>query len=178
MAKKILIGVGVILLLIGAFVGYASTKPDVFEVQRSLVINAPAEKIFPHVNNFHAWEAWSPYEAKDPKMKRSFSGPESGKGAKYAWDGNDEVGAGNMEMQISDAPNKISIRLEFTKPFQGVNTAEFTFTPQGEGTNVVWKMTGPNPLMCKVMQTIMDMDKMCGDDFAKGLAKLKALAEK
>lgn len=178
MVKKILIGVGVILLLVGAFVGYASTKPDVFIVERSLVINAPAEKIFPHINNLHSWQAWSPYEEKDPKMKRSFSGAEVGKGSKYAWDGNDDVGAGNMEIVESEAPNKVNMRLEFIKPFKGVNDVEFALTPQGEGTNVRWKMSGPNPLMCKVMQTIMDLDKMCGDDFKKGLTKLKALTEK
>src|SRR5579872_5445260 len=120
----------------------ASTKPDTFSVQRSVVVSAPAEKIFPLISNFHQWASWSPWEGKDPMMKRTFGGPETGKGAVYAWDGNKNVGSGRMEIIDASSPSKIAIKLDFFKPFEGHNTAEFSLRPEGGGTatNVNWVM--------------------------------------
>ena len=158
----------------------ASTKPATFSVRRSAVIQAPAEVIFPLIDDFHRWPNWSPWENKDPAMKRSYSGAESGKGAVYAWDGNKNVGSGRMEILDASSPSKITIKLDFFKPFEAHNTAEFTFVPERDAaaTNVIWVMQGPSSFMSKLMQVFMDLDKMIGRDFEAGLANLKKLVEK
>jgi uncharacterized protein YndB with AHSA1/START domain len=156
----------------------AATKPDIFRVQRAAAMQAPPEKIFPLINDFHQWGTWSPWEDRDPAMKRTFSGTESGKGAVYAWDGNKNVGAGRMEILDAVLPSKIVIKLDFIKPFEGHNTAEFTMLPQGGATDVTWTMYGPAPFMHKVMQVFMNIDRMIGKDFEAGLANLKKLTEK
>jgi len=165
------IAIAIVLLL-------ALTKPNSFAVQRAISIRAPAEKIFPLINDFHQWVAWSPYENKDPAMKRTYSGAESGKGAVYAWDGNSNVGSGRMEILDASVPSKIVIKLDFLKPFEGHNTAEFTMLPQGDATNLVWAMRGQAVFVSKVMQVFMNLDKMIGKDFEAGLANLKKLTEK
>jgi len=167
----VLIAIAVVLIL-------AARKPDTFRVQRATTVKAPPEKIFSLINDFHQWGTWSPYETKDPAMKRSYSGPESGKGAVYGWEGNKNVGSGRMEILESSAPAKIVIKLDFFKPFEGHNIAEFTLTPQGQEANVNWEMRGPVPFIGKIMHVFMDMDKMIGTDFAAGLASMKAAAEK
>jgi hypothetical protein len=143
-----------------------------YEVTRSAVIPAPAQDIFPLVNSFHEWTTWSPWEAVDPAMERSYSGTESGVGAKYAWSGNRKAGSGTMEIVDTAEPRNIKIRLEFTKPFKAVNPTSFTFTPSGNGTQVTWTMTGENKGIGKVFALFMNMDKMVGADFEKGLASL------
>ena len=155
----------------------AATKPDTFSVQRATTVRAPAEKIFALINDFHRWGTWSPYEARDPAMKRSYSGPANGVGAVYGWDGNNNVGAGRMEILDASAPAKIVIKLDFFKPFEGHNTAEFTMLPQGDATNVTWVMQGPASFMSKLMQVFMNLDRMIGKDFEIGLANLKRLTE-
>src|ERR1700730_8676227 len=158
----------------------AAAKPGTFSVRRATAVKAPPEKIFSLINDFHQWGTWSPYENKDPAMKRNYSGAESGKGAVYAWDGNKNVGSGRMEILDASSPSKITIKLDFFKPFEGHNTAEFTFVPEREAaaTNVIWVMQGPSSFMSKVMQVFMDLDKMIGRDFETGLANLKTLTEK
>ena len=156
----------------------AATKPDIFRIERSAVINAPAEKIFAVLNDFHQWTNWSPWEHKDPALKRNYSGAERGKGAIYGWEGNKDVGTGRMEILEANTPSKLVIKLDFFKPFEAHNTAEFTMLPQGNATNVHWVMQGPSPFMAKVMQVFMSMDKMVGKDFEAGLANLKQLTEK
>src|SRR6476469_3355634 len=121
----------------------AATKPNTFSVRRATTIKAPPGKVFPLINDFHQWGSWSPYEHKDPAMKRSYSGTESGKGAIYAWDGNKNVGSGRMEILEASVPSKITIKLDFFKPFEGHNTAEFTMLPQGYVTKLNWTMHGP-----------------------------------
>jgi hypothetical protein len=165
------IAIAVVLLL-------ALTKPNTFAVQRAISIKAPAEKIFPLISDFHQWVAWSPYENKDPAMKRTYSGANSGKGAVYAWDGNKNVGSGRMEILDTSVPSKIVIKLDFFKPFEGHNTAEFTMLPQGDATNLTWVMHGPAPFMSRLMQVFMNIDKMIGKDFEVGLANLKKITEK
>jgi Polyketide cyclase / dehydrase and lipid transport len=156
----------------------ASTQPDTFRIQRAAVMNAPAEKIFPLIADFHQWLDWSPWEGRDPALKRTYSGAERGTGAVYAWDGNKNVGSGRMEILEASLPSKVVIKLDFLKPFEAHNTAEFTMLPQGGATNVVWVMHGPAPFMSKVMQVFMNMDRMIGKDFEAGLTSLKAVSEK
>jgi len=172
-----IIGILIVVAIV-AFLGFAATKPDTFRVERSATIKAPPEKIFPLIQDFHNWGTWSPYEKRDPDMKRTYGGPDSGKGSMYAWDGNSKVGAGRMEILDASAPSKVAIKLDFIKPFEGHNTAEFTMVPQGDSTNVTWAMYGPNPYVAKAMQTVFDMDEIIGNDFSAGLANLKAAAEK
>jgi hypothetical protein len=175
MIKKILI---VIVVALAAILIFAATKPDTFRVERSASIKAPAEKIFPLINDFHTWDAWSPWEKKDPAMKRTHSGSGSGKGAVYEWDGNSDVGKGRMEIVESAPPSKIRIKLDFLKPFEGHNFAEFTLEPKGDSTNVTWVMDGPSPYIAKVIGIFCNMDRMIGKDFEAGLANMKAAAEK
>src|SRR5882724_8702741 len=152
----------------------AATKPDTFTVRRSTTVKARPEVIFPLINDFHQWGTWSPYETKDPAMKRSYSGTASGNGAVYAWEGNKNVGSGRMEILDSSVPSKIVIKLDFFAPFEGHNTAEFTMLPQGDATvattNVTWLMHGPASFLSKVMQVFINMDNMIGKDFEIGLA--------
>jgi uncharacterized protein YndB with AHSA1/START domain len=170
-AVVLAIAIAVVLIL-------AATKPDKFSVRRAIAVSAPAEKIFPLINDFHQWGNWSPYENKDPAMKRSFSGPADGKGAVYGWEGNKNVGSGRMEILETSAPSKIVIKLDFFAPFEGHNTAEFTMLPQGDATTVTWLMHGPAPFMNKMMQVFMNLDHMVGKDFEVGLANLKRITEK
>ncbi|MEA2837979.1 MAG: hypothetical protein QOD89_2529 [Bradyrhizobium sp.] len=170
----------VAVLLAAAIAGVlilASRKPDTLRVQRSASIKAAPEKIFPLINDFHQWRAWSPYEDRDPNLARSFSGANSGKGAVYEWSGNKNVGSGRMEILDAPAPQKVVIKLDFLKPFEAHNTAEFTLLPQGGTTTVTWLMHGPAPLLSKLMQVFMNMDNMIGKDFATGLANLKRVTE-
>jgi uncharacterized protein YndB with AHSA1/START domain len=174
-AVVLAIAIAVVLIL-------AATKPDTFSVRRAATVKAPPEKIFSLINDFHQWGTWSPWENKDPAMKRSYSGAESGKGAIYAWDGNKNVGSGRMEILDASQPSKIVIKLDFFKPFEAHNTAEFTMLPQDDASNATtdinWQMHGPAPFMSKVMQVFMNMDRMVGKDFEIGLANLKRLTEK
>jgi carbon monoxide dehydrogenase subunit G len=147
-------------------------------VQRSTSIKAPPGKIFPFINDFQNWAAWSPYEKLDPQMKRSRSGAASGKGSVYEWEGNSKVGKGRMEIADMSAPSLVRINLDFVRPFEAHNIAEFTLDPKGESTNVTWAMHGPAPYVSKLMGLFFSMDRMIGKDFETGLANLKSLAEK
>ncbi|PFH08449.1 polyketide cyclase/dehydrase/lipid transport protein [Collimonas sp. PA-H2] len=175
MFKTIAIVIVVVLALI---LGYAAVRPDNFRVQRSATIKAPPEKIFALIDDFHAWGSWSPFEKLDPGMKRTFSGAASGKGAAYAWDSSGKAGAGSMEIQESTPSSRILIKLDFTKPLEGHNTAEFTIDTQGDSSKVTWAMYGPSPYVAKVMGIFFSMDSMIGKDFESGLANLKNAAEK
>ena len=167
----------VIGILLAAILGYAATKPGVFRVQRAKSIQAPPAKIFELINDFHRWASWSPWEKLDPTMKKTFSGAASGKGAVYAWAGNSKAGEGRMEITDTTPGSKVRIKLDFLKPFDGHNTAEFTLEPKGEFTSVTWAMFGPVPFVMKVMSTFFSMDKMLGRDFEAGLTNMKAIAE-
>lgn len=175
MLKTILI---VVVVLVAAVLIYAVTKPDQFRIQRTASISAPAEKIFPLINDFHTWSVWSPWEKLDLAMKKTHSGAPQGKGAVLEWDGNKDVGTGRMEVLESIPSSKILIKLDFLKPFEAHNQAEFTLAPNTGSTQVTWAMYGPQPYIVKVMSLFCSMDKMVGGQFEKGLADLKALAEK
>jgi hypothetical protein len=174
MLRKILIGVAAIVVL---FVIVVATRPAAFHIERSIGMAAAPEYAFAQVNDFHAWSAWSPWEKLDPQLKRSYEGSSAGPGAIYAWTGNDKVGEGRMTIEKSTAPSLIAIKLEFIKPFTATNTATFTFAPSPDGTKVTWAMDGNNGFVAKGASLFMDMDKMVGDDFERGLASMKTVAE-
>ena len=168
----------VVVLVVAAVLIFAATRPDAFRVERVASIKAPPEKIFALINDLHGWAAWSPYEKKDPAMKRTFSGAANGKGAVYEWDGNKNVGRGRMEITDASAPAKIVIKLDFFEPFEGHNTAEFSMEGKGDATKVTWAMYGPASFISKLMGVFFNMDKLIGTDFEVGLANLKSMAEK
>ncbi|MGE0225680.1 MAG: SRPBCC family protein [Acetobacteraceae bacterium] len=174
MLRKITLAIAV---LVAVILVYAATRPDNFRVERGAVIEAPPEEIFARLEDLHQWAAWSPWEKKDPAMQRTHSGAARGTGAVYAWDGNDDVGQGSMEIIETVPPSRLVIRLDFIKPFEAHNIVEFALQPQGGATNVVWSIHGPSPYLSKLMGLFFDMDAMIGKDFEEGLASLKSLAE-
>jgi uncharacterized protein YndB with AHSA1/START domain len=169
------------LIVAGALIGvlgYAATKPDTFTVQRSIAINASPEKIYPLIADFKNWGAWSPFEKMDPSMKRTMSGAASGTGAVYAWEGNSNAGSGRMEITGATPPDKVTIKLDFTKPFPASNVVNFTLAPSGDGTTVRWAMQGRNTYVAKLMNVFFSMDHMVGGQFETGLAAMKAEVER
>lgn len=161
---------------LAAVLAYAASKPDSFAVQRSTLIEAPPEQIFPLIDDLRAQSAWSPFE-KDPAMKRTHSGPPRGPGAVYAWEGDRRVGAGQITVTDSTPPSKVVLSLRMLRPFKADNVVEFTLDRVGAGTRVTWAMRGRSPFMAKLMGLFMNCDKMIGSQFEEGLAKLKTLVE-
>ena len=163
----------VIVVAIAGILLFASTRPATFSVQRAASIKATPAQLFALVNDFHQWASWSPWEKLDPAMKRTFSGPQQGPGTVYSWEGNNKVGAGRMEILAAEATSKITIKLDFLRPFEGHNTTEFSFVPQGDTTQVNWVMSGPSPFISKLMGIFVSMDAMIGKDFEAGLANMQ-----
>ena len=174
MLKFILIGLAVIIVVVA---GVVAMQPDDFRVTRSTTVSAPAAVVFAQVNDLQKWEAWNPWQKKDPAMKLTFSGPPAGPGASYSWAGNNEVGEGRLTITESRPGELVRLKLEFMKPFAATNTAEFTFKPEGERTNVTWAMQGKNNFFAKALHLVMNMDKMVGGEFEKGLVDMKAAVE-
>ncbi len=166
-----------ILALIAIVLIYAAARPGAFHVERSIMIKARPEKIFPLINDFHLWDDWTPYN-KDPAMKKNLSGAPAGPGATLAWEGNKEVGKGEISITKSAQPHRVELDLHMIEPFEGRNQVAFTLEPKGEGTSVVWAMDGTMSYPAKLIGLFMDMDKMVGGDFEVGLSRLKTLAEK
>lgn len=165
--------VGVVVL----FVIIVAMQPSDFRVARSAKMKAPPSAVFAQVNDYHNWDAWSPWAKLDPNAKVTFEGPTSGTGAKFAWSGNDKVGAGRQTIVESKPDELIRIQIEFEKPFKATNTAEFSFKPEGDQTLVTWSMFGKNNFLGKAVSLFMDCDKMVGSEFEKGLASMKAIVE-
>lgn len=178
MLKKVAraIGIGLAAIIV-VFVIVVSTRPSTSHYERSTTIAAPADVVFAQVNDLHAWEKWSPWDKLDPAMTRTYGGAPAGAGATYHWVGNDKVGEGRMTIEESKPSALVRIKLEFIKPFAATNTTRFTIAPEGAGVKVVWSMDGENNFMSKAAGLFMDMDKMIGSDFDKGLAGIKAIAE-
>jgi uncharacterized protein YndB with AHSA1/START domain len=174
MAKKIL---GVVAVLIAVFAIVVGTRPNTFEIKRSLLINAPPELVFDQVDDFQSWLNWSPWDKLDPSMKRTLNDVPSGVGAGYHWVGNKDVGEGRMKITDAKAPEHLGLDLEFIAPFAAKNRTDFDFAKTGEGTTVTWTMSGSNNFMSKAMSLFMDMDKMVGPDFERGLGAMKTVAE-
>jgi len=168
----------VVAVLLAAVAVLASFQPDTLRVQRSVTIAASADKVFPFVDDFKRWTAWSPFEHLDPTMRRTYGTPAAGKGATYAWDSDGKAGAGRMTMVEATAPSKVAIALDFERPLKNHADVAFTFVPQGDRTVATWSMESRNDAVGKVMHVFFDAEKLVGDDFARGLAALKAAAEK
>jgi carbon monoxide dehydrogenase subunit G len=169
--------IGAIVILIIGLLLYAYTKPDEFRIERSTAIKATPEQVFTQLNNFKHWLNWSPWEKLDPNLKRDFSGPESGVGAVYDWQGNKKVGKGRMEIIESSEPGILRVQLDFIEPFAANNIAEFSLQQTDNTTHINWAMTGKHVYMWKVMGLLMNMDKMVGKNFEDGLSNLKQLCE-
>lgn len=167
-----------LLLMLLVLVIFAATRPNEFTIRRSTSIAAAPEKVFALINDFRQWPKWSPWEKLDPTMKKTLSGAESGPGSVYAWEGDKKVGAGRMEILAAAPFSTIDIQLSFFRPFRAENRTLFTLLPQSEGTYVTWEMSGTNNLILKMMGIVMNMDKVIGRDFEKGLADMKAEAER
>ena len=174
MLTKILISLAVIVIV---FVVIVATRPSEYRVARTVTIAAPAPAVFAQVNDFHKWDAWNPWAKMDPAMKQTYEGASAGTGAVYTWIGNKEVGEGRMTLAESRPHELIRIDLEFLKPFAATSTAEFTFRPVGDQTAVTWSMAGKVNVVAKVIHLFVDMDRMIGANFEKGLADMKSVVE-
>jgi uncharacterized protein YndB with AHSA1/START domain len=175
-----IIGFLLVLLILaaGGLIAFAARKPDTFRVARGMIIGAPPQAIFSHLDDLEAWQAWSPWAKKDPNAKTTFGAIRAGRGASFGWDGDRNIGKGMMSIVESEPPARIAYQLDFERPFKARNIATFTLRPVTGGTEVIWSMHGPAPLISKVMDTLMNMDRMIGRDFEAGLASLKAIVEK
>lgn len=176
MLKKIALGLGFLIVVLVIIV---ATRPADYQVERQITIAAPAPVIFTKINDFHEWQHWSPWEKLDPNMKKTYSGPTAGVGAMYAWDGKRDVGKGQMTITESLPPERVRIKLEFFEPWTATNTTTLSITPAAVGSSTVtWQMVGHHNFIGKAFALVMNMDKMLGADFDKGLQRLKELAEK
>lgn len=171
---KIVLALAVIVIVL---VMVVARRPSEFRVERTAVIGAPAAAVFAQVNDFHKWGAWNPWGKVDPEMKQAYDGAPAGVGAVYTWAGNRKAGEGRMTITESRPNELVRIRLEFFKPFAGTSTAEFTFRPQNDQTRVTWSMTGTNNFMAKAFHLVMNMDRMIGGQFDRGLADMKSTVE-
>lgn len=175
MIAKILIALAVLILV---FIIVVASRPADFRYERSTTIAAPPSAVFPHLNDLHKWQAWSPWAKKDPNAKTTFEGPATGVGSSMSWAGDKNVGEGKMTIIDSKPDELVTYQLDFIKPFAGTNVAGFTFTPEGGQTKVVWSMTGKNTFFFKAFSLFVDCEKMIGNDFEQGLRDLKAIVEK
>ena len=174
MLVKILIGLALLVVLLVVVI---AVQPSEFRITRTATVAAPPSAVFAQVNDFHKWEAWSPWAKLDPAVRNTFEGPPAGPGAVFAWAGNNKVGEGRMTITESRPNELVRIKLEFMKPFAATNTAEFTFKPEGDRTAVTWSMFGRNNFIGKAVCLVMNMDKTLGGEFDKGLAAMKSVAE-
>ena len=168
----------IIIAVLAIFAFYINSRPDDFTMTRTAIMKASPSAVFEQVNDFHNWNSWSPWAKMDPNAKNTLAGPDSGIGAKFGWDGNSKVGAGSMEITESKPNELIVMRLEFIRPFKGVNTTRFTFTPESDQTLMTWTMTGKGNFMTKAMALLMNCDKMVSGQFDQGMASIKTIVEK
>jgi len=167
----------IVIALIAALLFFAASQPSDFQIHRYVMIKAPPEKVFPLIEDFHRWVEWSPWENIDPDLQRTYSGAPKGEGALYAWEGK-KTGAGRMEIMRTLPPGEVFIKLDFEKPMKAHNSVEIMLEPEGADTRVDWTMKGEHDFMGKLMNLFMNIDRLVGRDFEKGLAQLKAVAEK
>jgi uncharacterized protein YndB with AHSA1/START domain len=167
----------VIVVAVAAFLTYVAMKPDAFRIERTQRIKAAPETLFALMNDLRGFNRWNPFAQGDPSLKIDYTGPDNGTGAAYTWTGAGKTGQGRMEIAESTSPSRVTMRLDFSKPFVAHNKVEFTITPEGSMTKVAWVMTGRNAYLNKVMGTLFNMDRMVGKEFEKGLMNLKTLAE-
>jgi carbon monoxide dehydrogenase subunit G len=176
--KKILLGIlAAFVALIAIISVAASMQPTNFDYSRSATFKATPAAVFEQVNDFHKWDAWSPWANLDPNCKVVFEGPTSGEGAKFSWDGDNNVGAGSMTIVESKPGDVVRIKLEFLRPMAGVCDTTMKIEPKGDETQLTWRMTGENGFPAKVMSLFMDCEKMCGDMFNEGLENMRKIVE-
>lgn len=171
-----LVLVVIVFVAIGILI-LAANKPDVFRLQRSIVIDAMPERIFPLINDLRAHEAWNPFDNSDPDTRKTHAGAAQGAGAVYEWNGKGQAGTGRLSILESDPCSRIGMRLEMLKPFKTSNQVTFTLVPEDAATHLTWSMQGPVPYPAKIMHTLFDMDRMIGKQFEAGLMNLKNIAE-
>ena len=174
MLKRILV---VVVVGVAAFLTFAATRPANYKIERAVTTSAPASVVYAHVADFAKWAEWSPWAKLDPAMKSTLSGSPSSPGQRTTWAGNDKVGEGSMTMTAVKPDEKVEISLEFLRPFKDHSLTTLSLAPDGAGTRITWSMTGERAFMGKVACIFMDMDKLVGSDFEKGLSALKAVAE-
>lgn len=172
--RRIMLGLAAVL---GLFALVVSLQSPEFRIERSITIQASPSAVFEQVNDLHLFQNWSPWAKLDPTMKTVFAGPEKGEGATYGWVGNDDVGEGKMTIVKSLPPSMVTIKLEFLKPMAATNETIFSIEPSALGTRVNWLMTGSNGFVSKAFALVVDIDRMVGKDFEKGLAQLKSVLE-
>lgn len=174
MFKKIIIGLAALILI---FVAIVAMQPSSYRIERTAKIAAPQADLFGQVNDFYKWETWSPWAKLDPAAKITFEGPDSGQGAVMNWAGNDKVGEGKLTI-VESRPNElVKVKVDFVEPFEGTNTSEFQFKPEGDQTAVTWIMSGEHNFIGKAFCLVMNGEKMMGDDIEKGLAQMKSAAK-
>jgi polyketide cyclase/dehydrase/lipid transport protein len=171
MLKAILL---VLVAIVAVLLIVIAMQPSEYQVQRTALISAPPEIVFEQVNDLHKFQAWSPWARMDPDSKVAFSGAPSGAGASFTWSGS-KTGEGSMTITGSRSGQSVTANLDFIKPFESSSVVEFDFEPKGEQTEVTWKMTGENTFATKAFQLFVNMDKLVGGDFEKGLAQLNAI---
>jgi hypothetical protein len=159
------------------FAGIVAMQPADYRVSRTATISAPPATVFSQVNDFHNWKAWSPWAKLDPNALNTFQGPDAGTGSIFSWAGNNKVGEGRMTITESRPNELVKIALEFVKPFRSNSTSQFAFRPENGHTVVTWSMDGKNNFIAKAFCMFMNMDKMLGGEFEKGLADMKKVAE-
>lgn len=166
-----------LMLVVAGLAGFVALQPDTFRIERRMLVDAAPQDVFAQVNDFHRWDGWSPWARLDPDAKVAFEGPPAGPGAIFKWAGDDRIGQGTMTLVESKPGEFVRVDVEFAKPFEGKNTSEFTFRPQGDRTQVTWTSTGPMTFMSKALCLIRNMEKVLGPDMEKGLVQMKAVAE-
>lgn len=177
--ETVLIWVAVVVIgAIAVVLAYAATRPDEFHIARSTSIVAPPEKIFPLVNDLRSFNQWNPFAKQDPTAQITYNGPPGGKGASHAWNSKGRAGKGSLEIVDTAPPSGVTMMLRMEKPMKADNTIVFALRPNGSATDVTWTMSGISPYIAKVMGVIINCDRMVGGEFEKGLADLKALAER
>jgi uncharacterized protein YndB with AHSA1/START domain len=176
-ASAVPAAVGVLLVVLAA-TRFADLAPETFRIERSTTIEAAPDRVYTLIEDFHEWAAWSPFEKLDLNVKKTFSGSEKGRGAVYAWTGTNKAGEGRMEILEAAPASKVKIKLDFMKPFEAHNTAEFTLAPRGGRTEVTWAMYGKQNFMVKLMSIFVSMDRLMGREFEAGLSNMKSVAER
>jgi len=174
MLKKILIALAALVLI---FVVVVALQPSEFQMDRSTTIAAPQADVFAQVNDFHKWDAWSPWAKLDPQAKVTFEGPPEGEGTVMTWSGNSEVGEGKMTLTESRPNELVKTRVDMVKPFEGTSTSEFTFKPEGDQTAVTWSVAAHHNFMEKALCLVMGGKTMMSDLMEKGLAQMKSVVE-
>jgi len=174
MLKKILGGMAVVIL---GIVAYAALQSADYQVSREIVVKASPEAVFPYINSSKKSNEWMPWAASDPEMKMTHSGPEEGVGSKSNWESKGKMGTGEAEIVESQPNQSVKTKLTYLKPMEMSQIAEVSLTPSAEGTLVRWSVAGRNDLIGRVVCLFMNMDKMVGGEFEKGLANLKRMVE-